>query len=80
MEPNRKLFPGHLSFILHGTLLGAGCLQCCEGIQFPVLKLGVQGSGFCGLESGPEKLTSFLLQPTQEPDIGTSLPHTKLKL
>jgi hypothetical protein len=46
MEPNRKLFPGHLSFILHGTLLGADCLQCGEGIQFPVLRPGVQGEVF----------------------------------
>jgi hypothetical protein len=80
MEPNRKLFPGHFSFILHGTLLGAGCLQCCEGSQFPVLKLGVQGQVFVVWSLLDLKLTSLLLEPTQEPDIGTSLPDTKLKL
>jgi hypothetical protein len=46
MQPNRKLFPGHFSFILYGTPLGAGCLQCREGIQFPVLRPGVQDEVF----------------------------------
>ncbi len=32
LEPNRKLFPDHLSSILHGALVGAGSLwpTCCK--------------------------------------------------
>ncbi len=30
MKPNRKLFPDHLSSILHGVLVGAGSLWPCS--------------------------------------------------
>jgi len=33
LEPNRKLFPDHLSFILHGALMGAGSLWPGKGYE-----------------------------------------------
>jgi hypothetical protein len=38
MEPNRKLFPHHLLFILHGALVGAGSLWPALG-RFVFLKI-----------------------------------------
>jgi hypothetical protein len=37
LEPNRKLFPDHTPFILHGVLVGAGSLWPIDWVTKAVL-------------------------------------------